>query len=71
MQSFLFLASEGGAEITTQVFSVTDVMQNAINSVQGDVLGVLGIAVPAIALVVGAGVAVKFGINWLKKMGHV
>lgn len=42
------------ADEAASTFKVADVMQSAINSVQGDLLGVLAIAVPAIAVVVGA-----------------
>ena len=58
------------AEGSTSTFNVSEVMQSAINSVQGDLLGVLTIAVPAIAVVVGAVVGVKFGIRWLKSLGR-
>lgn len=58
------------AEGATSTFNVSEVMQSAINSVQGDLLGVLTIAVPAIAVVVGAVVGVKFGIRWLKSLGR-
>lgn len=57
-------------EAASTTFKVADVMQSAINSVQGDLLGVLAIAVPAIAVVVGAVVGVKFGIKWLKSLGR-
>ena len=58
------------AEGSTSTFNVSEVMQSAINSVQGDLLGVLTIAVPAIAVVVGAVTGVKFGIRWLKSLGR-
>lgn len=58
------------AEGSTSTFNVSEVMQSAINSVQSDLLGVLTIAVPAIAVVVGAVVGVKFGIRWLKSLGR-
>ena len=57
-------------EAASTTFKVADVMQSAINSVQGDLLGVLAIAVPAIAVVVGAVVGVRFGIKWLKSLGR-
>lgn len=57
-------------EAASTTFKVADVMQSAINSVQGDLLGVLAIAVPAIAVVTGAVVGVKFGIKWLKSLGR-
>lgn len=50
-------------------FNVATVMTEAINSVKGDVFSVLTVAVPAVALVVGATVAVKFGIKWLRQLG--
>lgn len=58
------------ANEAASTFKVTDVMQSAINSVQSDLLGVLAIAVPAIAVVVGAVVGVKFGVKWLKSLGR-
>lgn len=58
------VAAEGGSS-----FNLTEIMQSAITSVQGDVLGVLTIAVPAIVVVVGAVTGVKFGIKWLKSLG--
>lgn len=50
-------------------FDLTDVMQSSVNQVQGDLLSVLGIVVPAIVVVVGAVVGIKFGVKWLKSLG--
>lgn len=57
------------ADEAASTFKVADVMQSAINSVQGDLLGVLAIAVPAITVVTGAVVGIKFGVKWLKSLG--
>lgn len=50
-------------------FNLTDVMQSSVSQVQGDLLGVLTIVVPAIVVVVGAVVGIKFGVKWLKSLG--
>lgn len=57
------------ADEVASTFKVADVMQSAINTVQGDLLGVLAIAVPAVAVVTGAVVGIKFGVKWLKSLG--
>lgn len=57
------------ADEVASTFKVADVMQSAINTVQGDLLGVLSIAVPAVAVVTGAVVGIKFGVKWLKSLG--
>lgn len=49
-------------------FDVTAIMQDAVSTVQGQALAVLAIVVPAIVVVVGAVVAVKFGIKWLRSI---
>ncbi len=56
------------AEGTASTFDVTSIMSDAVTSVQGQAFDVLKIVVPAIALVVGAVVCVKFGISWIKKI---
>lgn len=50
-------------------FDVAQLMTQSVNSVQGDLFKVLAVVVPAIALVVGAVVGVKFGMKWLKQLG--
>lgn len=49
-------------------FDVASIMSQAVETVKGDLLGVLAVVVPAIAIVVGAVVGVKFGIKWLKSL---
>ena len=49
-------------------FDVAAIMQAAVTSVQGDLFKVLGIVVPAAVCIVGAGVAVRYGIRWLKSL---
>ncbi|MCH5260348.1 MAG: hypothetical protein J1F18_11370 [Lachnospiraceae bacterium] len=56
------------AEGASSTFDVTQVMTDSVNTVQGQLFSVLAIVVPAIVLVVGAIVGVKFGISWLKKI---
>lgn len=53
----------------TTTFDIAQVMTDSVASVQGDLFTVLGIAVPAIAVVTAAVVGVKFGIKWLKSLG--
>lgn len=57
-----YLFSDGAA------FDIASVMTESVSSVQGQLFTVLGIVVPAIVLVVGAVVGVKFGIKWLKSL---
>lgn len=57
--------SESGAAAS---FDVTAIMQAAVTSVQGDIFKVLAIVVPAAVTIVGAGVAVRYGIRWLKSL---
>lgn len=49
-------------------FDVAAIMQSAVTSVQGQVFTVLGIVVPAAVAIVGAGVAVRYGIGWLRSL---
>lgn len=49
-------------------FDISTIMQSAVTSVQGDLFKVLGIVVPAAVTIVGASVAVKYGIRWLKSL---
>lgn len=62
MKGFVLL-TEGASS-----FDLTSIMSDAVNSVQGDILGVLAIVVPAIVVVTGAVVGVKFGIKWLRSL---
>ena len=57
--------SETGAAAS---FDVAAIMQAAVTSVQGDLFKVLGIVVPVAVTIVGASVAVKYGIRWLKSL---
>lgn len=57
--------AEAGAAAS---FDVAAIMQAAVTSVQGDLFKVLGIVVPAAVIIVGASVAVKYGIRWLKSL---
>lgn len=57
-------ASEGGAA----TFDVVSIMTDSVSTVQGQIFGVLAVVVPAIVVITGAIVGIKFGINWLKKL---
>lgn len=57
--------AETGAAST---FDVTSVMTESVSTVQSQLFSVLAVVVPAIIVVVGAIVGVKFGISWLKKI---
>mgnify|MGYP004533276749 CR=1 FL=1 len=58
-----------GADAAPTGFDVAAIIKAAAESVQGDLFSVLTVVVPIIAVVVGAVVAVKFGIKWLKSLG--
>lgn len=58
----------GAAAEGASGFDVTAVMTESVNSVQTQLFSVLAVVVPAIVVVVGAVVAVKFGISWIKKI---
>lgn len=49
-------------------FDVAAIMESAVTSVQGDLFKVLAIVVPAAVTIIGAGVAVRYGIRWLKSL---
>ena len=57
------------AAVSDPVFDLQAIMKAAVESTQNNVLGVLALVVPAIVLVVGAVVSVKFGIKWLRSLG--
>lgn len=57
--------SAGGAASS---FDVSTVMQTAVDSTQAQMFSVLAIVVPAIIAIVGAVVAIKFGLNWFKRI---
>lgn len=59
---------EAGTGGGTAGFDVTSIMTEAVSTVQGQLFGVLGVVVPAIVLVTGAVVGIKYGIAWLKRM---
>ncbi len=59
-------AAEGGGD--SSAFDVTTVMQSAVDTTKSQMLSVLAIVVPAIAVVTAAVVGIKFGISWLKKV---
>ena len=61
----VYALSEAGAAAS---FDVAAIMQSAVTSVQGDLFKVLGIVVPAAVTIIGAGVAVRYGIRWLKSL---
>lgn len=57
------------ADEVASTFNLSEVMQGAVTSVQGELLKTLAIVVPGIAIVYGACVGVKFGFKWLKSLG--
>lgn len=67
MEAGLVLLSAG--EAAAQTFDVSGILSTSVSSVQTQLFTVLNIVVPAIVGVLAAVVAVKFGINWMKKLG--
>lgn len=64
--SFLpVLAGDAGGSSSVDV---TSIMSGAVSDVQSQLLSILAVVVPAIVVIVGATVAVKYGISWFKKM---
>lgn len=59
-------ASEGAASS----FDLQAIMSGAVDSVKADILGVLGIVIPAAVVILGAVVAWNFGRKWLKKLAN-
>lgn len=57
-------AADGAAS----TFDVTSIMSDSVATLQGQIFSVLGVVVPAIVVITGAVVGIKFGINWLKKI---
>lgn len=64
----LILLSAGEA-VSQTTFDLSDLLTTSVGSVQSQLFTVLNIVVPAIVGVLAAVVAVKFGINWMKKLG--
>lgn len=70
----MMLAPKAGAALlsagadTASGFDVTSIMTESVKTVQGQAFSVLGVVVPAIVLITGAIVGIKFGIGWLKKI---
>ena len=64
----LILLSAGEA-VSQTTFDLSDLPTTRVSSVQTQLFTVLNIVVPAIVGVLAAVVAVKFGINWMKKLG--
>lgn len=54
---------------TGSTFDVSAVMQTTVDSVSSQLFTILGVVVPAVGLVMGAVIAVKFGYSWLRKLG--
>jgi len=47
---------------------ISSIMSDGVTKVQGDLFSVLAIVVPAIIIVVGAIIGIRFGITWIKKI---
>lgn len=64
MNQLILLTAEGAS-----TFDLTELLSTSVSSIQTQLFTVLNIVVPAIVGVLAAVVAVKFGINWMKKLG--
>lgn len=60
----LFVASSAAAD-----FDAASMITSAVSEVQGQLLDVLTVVVPALAIVTGAVVAVRFAVKWLRSLG--
>ncbi len=61
----LFAAGEG----TTVSFDISNLITTSVNSIQEQLFTVLNIVVPVIVGVMAAVVCIKFGFQWMKKLG--
>lgn len=67
---FIAAAAAGVADSGSgSSFDISEVMTNAVTSVQGDLLKVLAICIGAAVVIYGAVVGVRFGLKWLKSLG--
>lgn len=57
-----------GADTATPTFDIVAIFESMINGVQGDMLKILAVAVPAIGVVLAASIGIKFGIKWVKSL---
>ena len=62
-------AAEGVTQAANS-FDVTEIMSTAMNSVSGQLFSVLAIGVPILAGVVAAGVAIRYGLKWIKRLSN-
>lgn len=53
------------------VFDLGGLMQTSASSIQTQLFTVLNIVVPAIVSIMAVVICVKFGMDWLKKLGGV
>jgi len=67
MPGFGMLLTEGN--LPEASIDLGAIMTDAVNTVQSNIFETLAIVVPAIVVVVGAVVGVRFGIKWLKSLG--
>lgn len=49
-------------------FDVASVIKDMVDNVSSQAFSALAVVVPAIGIIVGAGVAVKYGISWIRKI---
>lgn len=61
----LLLSAEAGTS-----FELAPLMTTAIEVVKDNIFEMLAIIIPSAVAIVGAVVAVKFGMKWLKKLGQ-
>ena len=60
----LLLTADAGT-----AFDLTGLMETSVNSIQTQLFTVLNIIVPVIVGVMAAVVCIKFGFQWMKKLG--
>ena len=62
------LTGEGAVDVMNG-FDLSTIMASAVDTVTGQIFTTLGLVVPALVLVTGAVVGVRFGIKWLRSLG--
>lgn len=49
-------------------FDIVGIMKDSVDTTQAQAFAVLAVVVPAIVVVVAAGVCVRYGIGWIKRI---
>lgn len=68
LSSIPVLLESGAGAVST--FDIASSMQTAVTTTQNQLFSVLVIVVPSLAAITAAVVGIRFGLNWLKRLGR-